>query len=67
MVMKVSVNSEVCEGYGNCARIAPEVFQLDEAGYSQVLHDGQVPEGQSAAAEYAVQDCPMSAISADEE
>jgi ferredoxin len=63
--MKVSVNSELCEGYGNCARIAPDIFKLDDGGYSQVVNDGQVPDGQESLAEYAKQDCPMDAISID--
>lgn len=60
--MKVAVNSELCEGYGNCARIAPEVFELDAEGFARPLNDGQVAEGQDGAAEYAEQDCPMGAI-----
>ena len=48
--MKVSVNSELCEGYGNCSRIAPDLFRLDDAGYSQVINDGQVPDGQESSA-----------------
>jgi ferredoxin len=61
--MKVAVNSEVCEGYGNCARIAPDLFNLDENGYSTVVGDGTVPADMEAKAEYAEQDCPMGAIS----
>ena len=64
--MKVAVNSELCEGYGNCARIAPDIFKLDEGGYSQVVNDGVVPEGQESKAAYAQQDCPMGAISIEE-
>lgn len=65
--MKVAVNSEVCEGYGNCARIVPELFELDDAGYSQVKNGGQVPEALEGQARYAQQDCPMDAISIEED
>ena len=62
--MKISVNSSLCEGYGNCARIAPDVFELDESGYSQVANGGEVPSEHEAAARHAVDDCPMTAIDA---
>ena len=64
--MKVSVNSSLCEGYGNCARIAPELFELDESGYSQVTNDGDVPPAQESLARHAVDDCPMAAIHSEE-
>lgn len=64
--MKISVNSSICEGYGNCARIAPELFKLDDAGYSQVANDGEVPPEHEAVARHAVDDCPMTAINATE-
>lgn len=64
--MKIAVNSSLCEGYGNCARIAPELFVLDDQGYSQVATDGEVPSDQEALARHAVDDCPMSAIAADD-
>jgi len=63
--VKITVNASVCEGYGNCARIAPELFELDEAGYSQVTDDGVVPPDQEALARHAIDDCPMAAIRAD--
>jgi len=64
--MKVVVKSELCEGYGNCARLAPEVFTLDDEGFSKPLNDGQVPEDQRARAEFAVGDCPMGAITSED-
>lgn len=64
--MKISVDSSLCEGYGNCARIAPELFELDDAGYSQVTNGGDVPPEGETAARHAVDDCPMSAITSSE-
>lgn len=64
--MKITVNATQCEGYGNCARIAPELFALDDAGYSKVTGDGEVPSDQQTVARHAVDDCPMAAITSEE-
>lgn len=62
--MKISVDASLCEGYGNCARIAPELFALDDAGYSEVRDQGDVPPDRETVARHAVDDCPMAAIRA---
>ncbi len=64
--MRVSVDKSVCEGYGTCAQIFPELFRLDEWGYADVEGDGTVPEGKRDLALRAVHDCPMNAISYEE-
>jgi ferredoxin len=60
--VKVKVNAAVCEGFGNCATHAPDVFDLDEWGYAEAVGDGSVPEGQEQAARRAIADCPVHAI-----
>lgn len=64
--MRVRVDADLCEGYGTCAQILPEVFLLDELGYAHVAEQGEVPPDKVAAAREAIAVCPMSAISDDE-
>jgi ferredoxin len=60
--MKVRVDAELCEGFGNCAVHLPEVFELDDWGYASVEGDGTVPEGMEHLATRAIHDCPAHAI-----
>lgn len=65
--MKVRLDAAVCDGFGNCAGHAPDLFELDEWGYASLRHDGVVPAGQEALAQRAIIDCPVHAISVVEE
>jgi ferredoxin len=60
--MKVQVDSTVCAAYGECADVAPRVFQLDDFGYAMAVGTGDVPPEESAAAEQAIKVCPAKAI-----
>lgn len=60
--MRVSVNEDICAGYGTCVEIAPDLFALDEWGYATVTDDGRVPDGQEELARDAALQCPMNAI-----
>ncbi len=60
--MKVSVDSEVCAGHGNCMAICPEVFDLTDDGYAVVIAE-EVPSESEDAARNAVAQCPERAIS----
>jgi ferredoxin len=63
--VKVTVDPKLCQGYGNCIKTAPEVFELDDAtGLSRVILPDPPPELHAAVAE-AVRTCPMQAIEAD--
>lgn len=64
--MKVHVDMSKCQAYGTCADEAPELFTLDEWGYSQVRGGGDVPPGQEEAARRAVAACPVLAIAVEE-
>ncbi len=64
--MRVTVNTDLCQGYGTCADLAPEVFQLDEWGYAVVQIDGELPPELEERARRAVLECPMNAIGIDE-
>lgn len=60
--MKVSVDPEVCAGFGICVGICPDVFELHEDGYARVLVDA-VPAEFEDLVERAASQCPARAIS----
>ena len=38
--MKLTVDPTICQGYGLCADEAPELVELDDAGYATIIGDG---------------------------
>jgi ferredoxin len=60
--MKVVVNWSLCDGNGNCAAAAPEIFALDDDDQLQVLMES-FGEELRAKAEAAVLSCPKNALS----
>ena len=59
VAMKIVVDKDECTGCGNCADIAPEVFELDDEGMSVVVDpDGA---GEDTIRE-AAESCPVDAI-----
>ena len=60
--MKVVVNRALCDGNGNCAKAAPEIFAMDEDDALKVLKETFGPELR-AKAEAAVKSCPKNALS----
>jgi ferredoxin len=60
--VKVTVKSASCEGFGNCAVHAPEVFELDDWGYAKEHGDGSVPKEYESAVKQAIANCPVHAI-----
>jgi ferredoxin len=65
-VIKASIDWDECAGHGICARVAPEIFSVDEQGNSDVLVD-EVPPELRAKAMLAMHQCPTNAISVWEE
>lgn len=59
--MKVAVDPAKCQGHARCNLIAPEIFDLDEAGYAVVISP-DVPAEFEAAVRNAVVNCPEGAI-----
>lgn len=59
--MKVLVNREKCQGYGNCVVAEPGVFDLDDDGFVRLLVD-EPPEEVRAQVKHAVRDCPARAL-----
>ena len=59
--MRVTVDPDLCEGNGLCAKAAPEVFELGDDDKAQVLIE-RPGEGLRAKVETAVRRCPRQAI-----
>lgn len=59
--MKVVVNWSLCDGNGNCAAAAPELFQLDDDDQLHVLLETFGDELR-AKAQLAVRSCPKNAL-----
>lgn len=64
--MRVSVDNSRCEAQGQCEAVAPDLFTLDEDGYSNIGQGKEVPAGMEADAREGVTACPMAALSIDE-
>jgi ferredoxin len=57
----VSVDENLCQGHARCNLICPEVFDLDEAGFSVVIA-AHVPPEHEAKVKEAILNCPERAI-----
>ena len=60
---KIEIDRSLCSGFGTCAELAPEIFELDTGGTASVRRgqsdDPAVLEAASA--------CPMAAITVRQE
>lgn len=64
--MRARVDGNRCQGHGRCAAEAPEVFELDELGYSRP-GPRLVPAGLETQARRAGETCPERAIAFEED
>jgi len=60
--MRIRLDRTMCDGFGICAKHAPEYFSLDDWGYASLIGDGTVPEADRDAVMRALMDCPVHAI-----
>ena len=60
--MRVSIDTEKCQGHGRCFALAPDLFDLDDLGVSSVIGDGTVPLDRERAVRLVVANCPEFAI-----
>lgn len=65
--MKVSVDSERCQGHTLCSMIAPESFQLSDIDGSSSPIEEVVPAEYEDQVREAAQSCPEQAISITDE
>jgi ferredoxin len=62
-MFRIVIDGSLCSGFGDCADLAPEVFELDSHGKA-ALRRGETTD---PAVLDAVNACPMGAISVVEE
>ena len=62
--MKVNVDTNLCQSHGECAFVAPEVFELGDDDV--LVWKEEVGEELRAKVQEAVDVCPMTAIRASE-
>ncbi|WP_040800833.1 ferredoxin [Nocardia higoensis] len=59
--MKVTVDADRCRGHGVCVTLCPEVFDINDDGYAEVIV-GEVPERFEKVVDEAIGACPERAI-----
>jgi ferredoxin len=64
--VKVRVDATLCQGHNRCYALAPDLFVLDDEGFSSAAGDGTVPPDREEAAELAADNCPEMAVLIDE-
>ena len=60
--MKVKADFDLCESNAICVGLAPDVFEVDDDDYLQILDD-EVTDENRARVEQAVASCPKAALS----
>lgn len=60
--MRIKLDRTLCDGFGICAKHAPEYFSLDDWGYAVLVGDGNIPDEDRDAVQRALMDCPVHAI-----
>ena len=60
--MRLVVDTRLCNGYGMCHHVAPDLVDLDAQGYAMVLGEGEIGADQLETAESAVALCPAQAL-----
>jgi ferredoxin len=61
MAERLRVNPLLCDAYGHCAELLPQLISRDEWGYP-ILPSDPVPEHLLAGAKHAVAMCPRLAL-----
>ena len=60
-VTTLQVDRILCDGYGMCAELLPELIELDDWGYP-IVRPGAVPDDLVGLARRAVDVCPVLAL-----
>ncbi|WP_084487006.1 ferredoxin [Nocardia sienata] len=60
--MKIKLDRTLCDGFGICAKYAPELFSLDDWGYASLAGSPAIAPTDEPAVTRALLDCPVHAI-----
>jgi ferredoxin len=60
--MRIKADFDLCKGHANCMGEAPEVFEVDDKGFLNILQE-EPPEELREKVELAVKHCPTGALS----
>jgi ferredoxin len=60
--VRIRLDRTLCDGFGACAKHAPDYFSLDDWGYASLIGNGAIPEADHDAVKRALLDCPVHAI-----
>jgi ferredoxin len=60
MTVKIIVDMDKCQHYGQCTFEAPDIFQLDDD--NKLIHETEADDARLADIESAADVCPMQAI-----
>lgn len=64
--MRITVDEGVCDGHGQCYVVDPDLFPLNEDGYSDIGEGKPVPAGEERTALDGVAACPVAALVVEE-
>jgi ferredoxin len=59
--MKIRVDKTLCSGHARCFAVAPELYEIDEVGFS-AIDEQEVPPGMEEVARRGADACPERAI-----
>ena len=65
--MRIGLDADLCQAYGNCLLAAPEVFELTDATPVVIVLRERPDEQLRAQVEEAVQSCPVQALTLHEQ
>jgi ferredoxin len=60
--LRIRLDRTMCDGFGMCAKHAPDYFSLDDWGYASLEGGGDVAGSDRDAVMRALLDCPVHAI-----
>ena len=64
--VRITLDTDRCEGHGRCYDIAADLFQPDDEGHARLVHPaGVVPPEHETQAVAAVRNCPEQALALD--
>ncbi len=66
-MLRVTIDSEKCQGHNRCYALAPELFDVDEYGQASARNEGAVPAELEDKARLAEANCPEFAVHIEED